>query len=151
MKPHEPNPFLSVAHCRGLSTQILFGMDGESKPGKVICHFVRLETIEFDEGDPYIPEFTQLSPKADPRLEPLSKMFTKGADELISALLGLLSENMTALGEVLRLPIAVGTQAMRARWARALTKAAAFLDAGMKAQKSQAHINPLDLRSNGQD
>lgn len=66
-----------IAHCKGLSQQILFAMDVESHPGKAICHFVRLETIEFaDNADFNGSSINTLHPDSDPRLEFLADCFT---------------------------------------------------------------------------
>lgn len=77
--PHEIRKLHQIAELRGLSGPILFAMDNKSMPGKIICHFVRMETQVFDDT----PEFdrtnvTTLHPDSDPRLPFLADCFTVG-------------------------------------------------------------------------
>lgn len=138
-QPKKDNPFASVKDLRGLSGQILFGMDSESTPGKTICHFVRLETIEFAD-DAEVPTFVELGAKADPRLESLGQCFTKGANDCIQAMMGVMSELMTAVAVVQQSPIATGTQAQRMQRARALAMAVAFFEAGNNAKPNTPDV-----------
>jgi len=41
------NRLQAISHLRGLGGPLLFAVDTKSKPGKIIVHFVRFETIEF--------------------------------------------------------------------------------------------------------
>jgi hypothetical protein len=68
-----------ISHLRGLSGQVLFAMDTQSVQGKAVCHFVRLETIAFDNGPAFdASTFTVMHPDADPRLVHLASSFTAG-------------------------------------------------------------------------
>lgn len=69
----------TVGDMRGLGPQILFAMDTQTNPGKVICHFVRLETIEFNDDDTLNDtEVMTLNADADRRLPFLADCFVGG-------------------------------------------------------------------------
>lgn len=129
--PAPTNPLAKIAEVRGLSRPFAFAMDGDSKPGKVIYHFVRLETVEFDEGD--VPPFmVRIDEKkqADPRMEFLAETFTGPASAVIRQLLGICSLLMSCVSDVLAKPIAMGTKAERIKWSHALTLASRFMQTG---------------------
>ena len=59
----------TVAHLRGLGKPLLFAVDSESKPGSLIIHFVRCETIEFRNDSTFDQtQFSVVHPDNDPRL-----------------------------------------------------------------------------------
>lgn len=79
-KPNVKN----IADCLGLSPQFIFAMDTQSQPGKTICHFVRLETIVFEDS----PDFDKttlntLHADGDKRLIELANCFTHGLQEAV--------------------------------------------------------------------
>lgn len=76
----QPNPNLSaVAHMRGLGPQLLFAVDTKSQPGKWVCHFIRFETIVFN-NDPTLEatSFKMIHPDNDARFNLLVGSFEKG-------------------------------------------------------------------------
>lgn len=128
--PKSDKPFSDIAHCSGLSEQYLFLRDYDSKPGRVVCHFVRLETVELEDTS-VIPEMMSTNnPKNDPRLKHLAHCFQAPANKLVQGFIAVLSEVMTSLSETLQLRIAVGTQAQRTKWARSLALASYFIQHG---------------------
>lgn len=65
-----------IAHLRGLSGPLLFALDTKSAPGKTICHFVRLETIVFDNDSEAVDatQFKLLHPDNDLRIALLAQV-----------------------------------------------------------------------------
>jgi ribosome biogenesis SPOUT family RNA methylase Rps3 len=76
----QPNPLLrEVSQMRGLGPQMLFAVDTQSKPGKWIVHFVRLETIEFENNDILRKTtFQAIHPDNDARLHLLTESIRRG-------------------------------------------------------------------------
>jgi hypothetical protein len=60
-----------------------FAFDTRSKPGKVVAHCIRLETIEID-PDPFEQtNFELMGPGCDPRMKLLLECFKGGEPRLI--------------------------------------------------------------------
>lgn len=90
-----------ASKLRGLGYPLLFAMDGVSVPGKSICHFIRLETIEFNEGDE--PNMARnLATVDDPRVTILASTFTAPAGESLILALQALSANMAVVDSLLK-------------------------------------------------
>lgn len=65
-----------IADMKGLSQPYFFAMDTKTKPDKVICHFVRMETIEFTNDATFdATTLTTLHPDNDKRLRVLAQCF----------------------------------------------------------------------------
>lgn len=68
-----------IAHCRGLGPQLLIGVDSKSEPGKMICHFVRMETIVFqNDGTFDTTTFQMADPVNDLRLQLVAESVKRG-------------------------------------------------------------------------
>lgn len=65
-----------ISHLRGLGSSLLFAVDSKSTPGKVICHFVRFETIVFENDGTFdSTTFKMVHPANDARLQILHQCF----------------------------------------------------------------------------
>jgi hypothetical protein len=65
-----------ISRIRGLGPSLLFAVDSKSEPGKVICHFVRFETIEFENDDNFDETtFKMIHADNDARLDVLHQCF----------------------------------------------------------------------------
>jgi len=76
-----------IAHLRGLSPQFLFAADTLTQPGKIVCHFVRLETVAFDEDKCAGVQIPTITDANDPRLHFLARCMVGGAQPVIQAML----------------------------------------------------------------
>lgn len=88
-----PDAIQRLANLAGnRGAKILFAMDNKSTPGKCICHFLQMESIEFDEGADFDEtQMNTLHPDSDRRLAALASCFTGGERQAMVNLLKALS------------------------------------------------------------
>jgi hypothetical protein len=123
-KLERKNKLADIAQERGLSGPILFAMDNQSIPGKVVCHFVRLETQVFEDTAEFDQTtMTALNPDADKRLQFLADCFTQAADKAVVQLMQVLSLTMSALDLALKVKLPPPVRDFLVKTMRACAKA----------------------------